>query len=261
MLSRCNAVVGAGTSICTSNRPGRSRAGSMRFAEFVSPTTSVGTGSSSTPSILARSWFTTESRATPESACAPPPPPRARAIASNSSSTIMCSAARPRSLSRPGVPVRNAGSSGGGSSNSARTFSSLAPTNRSITSGPDTTVTGRAGLRIRPSVRASRVLPHPGGPCRRRPRMGRTPSSSRRWGGAASGIQTRRRICARTSSRPPTPSAAPEKAVPEPARAISSEERPRMGAGGGGVRSWRCCWDGFFGGALFLLAGLGLPSS
>mmetsp|Transcript_47563 Transcript_47563/g.92849 ORF Transcript_47563/g.92849 Transcript_47563/m.92849 type:complete len:341 (-) Transcript_47563:298-1320(-) len=130
-----------------------------------------------------------------------------------------------------------------------------------MTSGPDTRVRGLAGLRIRPRVRASKLLPHPGGPWRRRPRTGRTPRSSRREGGAASGIQTRRRICRRTSSSPPTPRVAPVNADPAPALAINSagrassrDEREAVGGGGGGGAFSRLLYAGRLFGLPRLLA-------
>mmetsp|Transcript_28719 Transcript_28719/g.42648 ORF Transcript_28719/g.42648 Transcript_28719/m.42648 type:complete len:204 (+) Transcript_28719:1268-1879(+) len=90
-------------------------------------------------------------------------------------------------------------------------------------SGPDTTVIGRAGDNIFPSVRASNVFPHPGIPYSNNPRTGLIPNSRNKDGGAAKGTHMRRLTRANTSSNPPIPRFSPSNASPAPARATNSD--------------------------------------
>mmetsp|Transcript_13626 Transcript_13626/g.23340 ORF Transcript_13626/g.23340 Transcript_13626/m.23340 type:complete len:225 (-) Transcript_13626:957-1631(-) len=137
-------------STCTSRRPGRSSASSIRSLRFVIPMTRM-LFSESTPSILLSSWLTTVS-------CTPVPSrlePRCLQIASISSKMMMCRcAASPLALA-----------SASASANSFRMFSSDAPTYLFKISGP-LTILGSTELEMSlPILRAMRVLPVPGGPC------------------------------------------------------------------------------------------------
>mmetsp|Transcript_25439 Transcript_25439/g.101394 ORF Transcript_25439/g.101394 Transcript_25439/m.101394 type:complete len:485 (-) Transcript_25439:1445-2899(-) len=174
-MSRRPARSGRSIVTWTSRRPGRLRAGSMSSGRLVSPTTRT-LGSSSTPSILARSWLTTPSR-TP--VVSPASEPRGRAMASISSRTMTWSADR--------SPERAYSSSAG--RKSSRTLRSASPTNLSRISGPLTTRGSRAPS-SRASSRASSVLPHPGGPESRTPRTCETPS---RFASAGSAREARTR--------------------------------------------------------------------
>mmetsp|Transcript_31538 Transcript_31538/g.67827 ORF Transcript_31538/g.67827 Transcript_31538/m.67827 type:complete len:303 (+) Transcript_31538:246-1154(+) len=143
------AASGKSTHTCTSSRPGRSRAGSTSSGRLVRPTTRM-LLSSSTPSSLASSWLTTESRIPLVS---PRRTPRSRQKASSSSSTMTCSADKsPRSACSSSASVK-----------SARTNDSDSPTNLFIISGPFTIFGSRAPSAA-PISRASSVFPQPGGP-------------------------------------------------------------------------------------------------
>ena len=127
----------------------------MSSGRLVSPTTKT-LPASTTPSILARSWLTTESR-TP--VVSPLSAPRFRAIASISSSMM--------TWSSDASPAAAHSASAG--AKSSRTFFSASPTNLSMISGPLTICGSRAPSDLANS-RASSVLPQPGGPDSRMPR-------------------------------------------------------------------------------------------
>mmetsp|Transcript_66032 Transcript_66032/g.149030 ORF Transcript_66032/g.149030 Transcript_66032/m.149030 type:complete len:272 (-) Transcript_66032:618-1433(-) len=167
-------------------------ASSMSSMRFVMPTTKT-FPQDSTPSILAKSWFTTESR-TPE--VSPASVPRDRQIESSSSNITTWSGARSPSF----LQLFSAGAK------SSRTRSSEAPTYRFRISGPLHTWVwlGSAAPRARASSRARRVLPQPGGPWRSTPRTWETPSALASAAGSRLDPKTRRAMPRISSSRPPT---------------------------------------------------------
>mmetsp|Transcript_7536 Transcript_7536/g.22323 ORF Transcript_7536/g.22323 Transcript_7536/m.22323 type:complete len:511 (+) Transcript_7536:906-2438(+) len=210
-MSLLPSASGSSTFSCTSSRPGRRRASSSSSGLFVRPTTRT-FPASTTPSILERSWFTTESR-TPDAS--PLAEPRFLAIASISSRMMTCNA--------EASPAASHSASAG--AKSSRTLASASPTNLSRISGPLTTCGSRAPS-DRASSRASSVLPQPGGPERRMPRTCEMPSR-RAAAGSAREASTRRTIASSCASRPPT----------EPESASPSEPAPPAadtGGGGGG---------------------------
>mmetsp|Transcript_66031 Transcript_66031/g.149025 ORF Transcript_66031/g.149025 Transcript_66031/m.149025 type:complete len:264 (-) Transcript_66031:815-1606(-) len=164
-------------------------ASSISSMRLVRPTTKT-LPSSSTPSSLARSWFTTLSL-TPE--VSPCNDPRSRHTASNSSITTTC---------KPDLAPDCFHSISAGLK-SSRMRSSLVPTNLLSTSGPLTTRHEDAS-NAWASCRASRVFPQPGGPWRRRPRTGCTPSIRAVKGSKLRVASTRRPIVANSASNPPT---------------------------------------------------------
>mmetsp|Transcript_16219 Transcript_16219/g.52478 ORF Transcript_16219/g.52478 Transcript_16219/m.52478 type:complete len:341 (+) Transcript_16219:539-1561(+) len=140
---------GSEISTCTSSRPGRSSAGSISSGRLVRPMTRM-LSSCSTPSILASSWLTTESRMPDVS---PEREPRSLVKASISSNTITCSAE-----SSPASACSTSASA-----KSERMNCSESPTYLDIISGPLTILGSRAPSAVQIS-RASNVLPQPGGP-------------------------------------------------------------------------------------------------
>ena len=147
--------------------------------------------SASTPSILLRNWFTTES-------FTPVPPevePRERRMASISSRMMMC-----RSESSPFSAC-----SASASLNSARTASSEAPTYLLSSSGPFT-IFGGAACSAVASLRAMSVLPQPGGPYSSMPRTCVWPIFLSCAGGTMREAKARRKISRNCASRPPMPS-------------------------------------------------------
>mmetsp|Transcript_15108 Transcript_15108/g.47451 ORF Transcript_15108/g.47451 Transcript_15108/m.47451 type:complete len:235 (+) Transcript_15108:610-1314(+) len=151
----------------SSSRPGRRMASSIMSLRFVMPMMRM-LLSESTPSILARSWLTTESWTPVESRVEP----RDFMIASISSNMTMWSM-----LSSPAFFC-----SASASANSSRIFSSDPPTYRSRISGPFTILGSRAFSTL-PICRAIKVFPHPGGPYSSIPRTWAIPSCWMMCGG------------------------------------------------------------------------------
>ena len=133
------------TSTCTSSRPDRSKASSIKSFRFVIPIISTFFGES-TPSMRVKSWLTKESPML-ESLL-----PLCRAIASNSSKIITW-----RPLLSPFSRYSRIASS-----KRALSFLYPSPTNLSISSGP-LTIFGSTS-KILDISRAIKVFPVPGGP-------------------------------------------------------------------------------------------------
>mmetsp|Transcript_13299 Transcript_13299/g.26980 ORF Transcript_13299/g.26980 Transcript_13299/m.26980 type:complete len:209 (+) Transcript_13299:557-1183(+) len=175
------------TYICTSSRPGRSRAGSINSRRLVRPMTRR-LLSWSTPSSLASSWFTTESR-TPPSLIVP----RTLQTASISSKTTTC-----RALFRPlSLCSRSA------SANSPLMLFSASPTHLFRISGP-LTILGSRAFKARAISRANKVFPQPGGPYRSMPLTCCSPSFSIVAGGNRRVAKMRLVMFVNALSSPPT---------------------------------------------------------
>mmetsp|Transcript_8871 Transcript_8871/g.25305 ORF Transcript_8871/g.25305 Transcript_8871/m.25305 type:complete len:406 (+) Transcript_8871:325-1542(+) len=161
----------------TSNRPGLSRAPSMRSGLFVAPTIKIGP-CAWMPSSSARNWLTTLSITPPES----PPLPLAGAKESNSSKNRMHGAA----------PLAFA--------NTSLTLRSLSPTYMLISSGPFTL---RKFILNSVAIALARsVFPVPGGPYKSTPDLLFRPLL-KRWG-YLSGVSMVAMMAFFASSRPPT---------------------------------------------------------
>mmetsp|Transcript_21627 Transcript_21627/g.69636 ORF Transcript_21627/g.69636 Transcript_21627/m.69636 type:complete len:289 (-) Transcript_21627:486-1352(-) len=192
MLRICTRPTSSGSPIstCTSSRPGRSSAWSIRSRRLVMPMMST-LLSASTPSILDSSWFTIES-------CTPVPSwvePRALQMASISSKMMMCS-----SLASPFSAC-----SFSASTNSSRIFSSEPPTYLSRMEGPFT-ILGSLALSALPSCLAMSVFPQPGGPNSSMPRTCGMPIFRTTSAGNTREAKARRKMSPNSLSRPPMPS-------------------------------------------------------
>mmetsp|Transcript_532 Transcript_532/g.1142 ORF Transcript_532/g.1142 Transcript_532/m.1142 type:complete len:309 (-) Transcript_532:367-1293(-) len=165
-ISLLPSLSGSGISICTSKRPGLKRASSNNSRRFVIPIINT-LGMASTPSNLARIWFTVELRvASPLSSAEL----RFRNVASISSMTMTWRADREAS------PLTDA-SSASASWKSSRTRRSEPPTQRSSSSGAETILGALARNALAISL-ANAVLPHPGGPYNSKPLTGVNPSNA-----------------------------------------------------------------------------------
>mmetsp|Transcript_14072 Transcript_14072/g.36423 ORF Transcript_14072/g.36423 Transcript_14072/m.36423 type:complete len:262 (+) Transcript_14072:1286-2071(+) len=198
------ATFGSATSICTSKRPGRRSASSRRSRRFVMPIIST-LGALSRPSILVSNWFTTDS---PTPACpepSPPPEPRALQRASISSNMTTWSSA----LSPCCWYAFSA------RSKRPRILASLWPTQRVSSSGPLTISGSRLLARSLAILRATSVLPVPGGPYSNTPFTCPIPIWAATEAGTSRDANARRNRSSSWSSRPPTP-------IPRRADALSS---------------------------------------
>mmetsp|Transcript_8834 Transcript_8834/g.33364 ORF Transcript_8834/g.33364 Transcript_8834/m.33364 type:complete len:341 (-) Transcript_8834:343-1365(-) len=188
---------GSPISTCSSRRPGRSKASSMRSFRLVIPMTRM-LFRLSTPSSLLSSWFTMLSPTPVPSLVLP----RCLQMASISSKMMMCS-----SLSSP---FSRCSSSAG--PNFSRMASSDAPTYLFRISGP-LMICGSRALSTWPIFRAIRVLPQPGGPKRSMPRMCLMPSCLITLALKQRGAKARRKIRLNSAPRPPIPSLPKSKLV------------------------------------------------
>mmetsp|Transcript_10762 Transcript_10762/g.25066 ORF Transcript_10762/g.25066 Transcript_10762/m.25066 type:complete len:485 (+) Transcript_10762:141-1595(+) len=226
---------GSPISSCSSRRPGRRSASSIASSRFVVPATKM-LLSGESPSNLESSCESTSEPVT----LAPDPVSvscrRAERV-SISSKMIMCrcggfTKARlpsPPPAEPPLNPACSAWSSWysfcsrSASAKSSRMFDSERPTYWLKSSGPATRRTRESEMpSSRPSVRAASVLPVPGGPCSKSPRVCRSPSLSTRAGLSVRVASTRRAIVCSASSRPPIPNASPETRARSPCCAAAA---------------------------------------
>mmetsp|Transcript_108509 Transcript_108509/g.188412 ORF Transcript_108509/g.188412 Transcript_108509/m.188412 type:complete len:247 (+) Transcript_108509:1013-1753(+) len=177
-------------STCTSSRPGRSNAESIRSRRFVMPMSKM-LFSASTPSILVNNWLTILSDTPVLSLFAP----RCLQIASISSKITMCNCdASPCCLY-----------SFSASSNSFRMFSSDCPTYLFRISGPFT-IFGSAAFKNFAICLAINVFPVPGGPWSNIPRTWFNPKSRMTFGGKTRDANALRNMVPNSFDKPPIPS-------------------------------------------------------
>mmetsp|Transcript_3312 Transcript_3312/g.4576 ORF Transcript_3312/g.4576 Transcript_3312/m.4576 type:complete len:245 (+) Transcript_3312:1147-1881(+) len=182
-------LLGSVISMWISSRPGRRMASSIMSFRLVMPMMRM-LFRLSTPSILDSSWFTMLSDTPVESRVEP----LDFMMASISSKMMMCSM-----LASPCSRC-----SFSASANSARIFSSDPPTYLSSTSGP-LMIFGSLAFSTFPICLAMRVLPQPGGPYSRIPRMWLMPSCFT-IPGKILDAKAVRNIFLNCSSKPPMPS-------------------------------------------------------
>mmetsp|Transcript_9720 Transcript_9720/g.21630 ORF Transcript_9720/g.21630 Transcript_9720/m.21630 type:complete len:200 (-) Transcript_9720:867-1466(-) len=169
------ALVGNGTSTCTSSLPGRSSASSSSSFRFVMPINRT-LGSVLTPSNFDKSWLTTEFLVMePESSVSI----RFLNTASISSITSTCRPLCKIASPSPSLPaaIRHIDISCSASRNNSRTKRSLPPTHLSNSSGA-ATILGVLAPNALAISRTRSVFPTPGFPYKSSPLTGCNPSKA-----------------------------------------------------------------------------------